>query len=47
MNVLITDVDYPDIDLERSVLEEAGFEVELAQCRTPEDVIPDYSWGTS
>lgn len=39
MKTLITDVEYSDIDLERTVLEAAGFEVELAQCRSPEDVI--------
>jgi D-3-phosphoglycerate dehydrogenase len=39
MKVLITDAEYPNIDLERAVLEEAGFEVELAQCRTAEQVI--------
>lgn len=39
MKVLIADAEYPDIDLERGVLEEAGFEVELGQCRTPEEVI--------
>lgn len=39
MKVLITDAEYPDVDIERGVLETAGFEVELAQCRTPEEVI--------
>ena len=40
MKVLITDAEYPDIDdLERPILEEAGFELELARCRTPEQVI--------
>jgi D-3-phosphoglycerate dehydrogenase len=39
MKVLLTDVEQPDIDLERTILAEAGFEVALAQCRTPEDVI--------
>jgi D-3-phosphoglycerate dehydrogenase len=37
--VLITDVEYRDNELERSVLESAGVGVELAQCRTPEEVI--------
>lgn len=40
MKVLITDAEYPNIDeLERPILEGAGFEVELAQCRTPVQVI--------
>lgn len=40
MKVLITDAEYPNIDdIERPILETAGFEVELAQCRTPEQVI--------
>jgi D-3-phosphoglycerate dehydrogenase len=39
MKVLITDAEYPAIDaLERPILERAGFAVELAQCRTPEQV---------
>ena len=33
--MLITGVEYPDIELERLVLESAGFGVELAQCRMP------------
>jgi D-3-phosphoglycerate dehydrogenase len=40
MKVLITDAEYPDVDeIERRILEEAGFEVEVAQCRTAEQVI--------
>ncbi len=39
MKVLITDAEYANINIERSVLEEAGFQVELGQCRTSEDVI--------
>lgn len=40
MKVLITDAEYPDVDeLERPILESTGVEVELAQCRTPEEVI--------
>lgn len=40
MKTLITDAEYPDVDeLERPILESAGVDVELAQCRTPEDVI--------
>jgi D-3-phosphoglycerate dehydrogenase / 2-oxoglutarate reductase len=37
--VLITDCDHPTIDVERAILEGAGLTVELARCRTPEDVI--------
>jgi D-3-phosphoglycerate dehydrogenase len=39
MNVLITDAEYPNIDIERAVLEDAGLHVELAHCHTAEDVI--------
>lgn len=39
MRVVITDADYPSVDLERSILEAAGFEVILAQCRLPMDVV--------
>ncbi|HEY64919.1 MAG TPA: C-terminal binding protein [Caldilineae bacterium] len=39
MKVVITDAEYPDLDIERSILEPAGFTLELAHCRTPEDVI--------
>lgn len=39
VRVLITDADYPDVDIERSILEAAGCEVVVAQCRTAEDVI--------
>lgn len=40
MRVLITDAEYRSIDdFERALLEPLGFEVQLAQCRTPEQVI--------
>jgi D-3-phosphoglycerate dehydrogenase len=40
MRVVITDAEYPDVDdVERPFLEQAGFEVRLAQCRAPEQVI--------
>ncbi|MBC8023666.1 MAG: C-terminal binding protein [Burkholderiales bacterium] len=39
MKVLITDHDFPDVDLERSLFRDAGFEVAVAQCRTEDDVI--------
>jgi D-3-phosphoglycerate dehydrogenase len=39
MKVLFTDHDFPDISIERGVLEAAGIELKLAQCRTVEEVI--------
>ena len=37
--VLFSDFDFPDIDLERGMLESAGAELVTAQCRTEQDVI--------
>lgn len=39
MKVLITDYDFPDVDLELALYKAAGVEVVTAQCRTEEDVI--------
>src|SRR5215218_4357165 len=39
MRVLITDFDYEDVDIERRILESAGLEVMMAQCRNEEDVV--------
>jgi D-3-phosphoglycerate dehydrogenase / 2-oxoglutarate reductase len=39
LRVLITDFNYPDVELERGILEGAGLELVEAQCRTEEDVI--------
>jgi D-3-phosphoglycerate dehydrogenase / 2-oxoglutarate reductase len=39
LKVLITDFNYPDVELERGILEEAGLELITAQCRTEDDVI--------
>lgn len=39
MRVLLTDTDQPDVNLARSILEKAGFNVFVAQCRTPAEVI--------
>ena len=39
MRVLISDYDFPDVELETRLLMEAGMEVAAAQCRTEEDVI--------
>ena len=39
MKVLIADYNYPDVELERRVLEDAGLELVEAQCRSEEDVI--------
>lgn len=39
MRFLITDYDFPDVDLELAQLTEAGFEVKVAQCRTEDDLV--------
>lgn len=39
MKVLITDFDFPDLELELSLFREAGIEVKTAQCKTEADVI--------
>ncbi|TWC71229.1 C-terminal binding protein [Herbaspirillum sp. SJZ099] len=39
MKVLITDYDFPDVDLELALYKAAGVEVVTAQCRTEEEVI--------
>ena len=39
MKFLITDHDFPDVDLETQLLHDAGMEVASAQCRTEDDVI--------
>ena len=39
MKVLITDHDFPDVDLEVQLFRDAGIEVVAAQCRTEDDVI--------
>lgn len=39
MKFLVTDYDFPDVDLELEVLRGAGHEAIVAQCRTEEDVI--------
>ncbi len=39
MRILITDYDFPDVELELSLLRGAGLEVATAQCRTEADVI--------
>jgi phosphoglycerate dehydrogenase-like enzyme len=36
---LITDYDFPDLELERALFRDAGIELTIAQCRTEEDVI--------
>jgi phosphoglycerate dehydrogenase-like enzyme len=36
--VLFADFDFPDIELERTLLRDAGFELVLAQCKTDEQV---------
>jgi D-3-phosphoglycerate dehydrogenase len=37
--VVIADYDYGDVDLERTIIENAGFELVPAQCKTEDDVI--------
>jgi D-3-phosphoglycerate dehydrogenase len=39
LKVLITDFNYPDVELERRIVEDAGLELVTAQCRSEEDVI--------
>lgn len=39
VRILITDYDFPDVDLEVGLLQGAGHEVVTAQCRTEEEVI--------
>jgi D-3-phosphoglycerate dehydrogenase len=39
LKFLITDHDFPDVELETQLLREAGMEVAVAQCRTEDDVI--------
>jgi phosphoglycerate dehydrogenase-like enzyme len=39
LKVLITDFNYPDVELERGILDGAGLELVEAQCRTEDDVI--------
>jgi D-3-phosphoglycerate dehydrogenase len=37
--VVISDYDYGDVDIERAIIEPAGFELIAAQCKTEEEVI--------
>ncbi|WP_437336248.1 C-terminal binding protein [Sorangium sp. So ce296] len=37
--VVVLDYDFGDVDIERSLVEPAGFEVVAAQCKTEEDVV--------
>jgi len=39
LRVLITDYDFPDVDLETKIFTEAGIDVATAQCRSEDDVI--------
>jgi phosphoglycerate dehydrogenase-like enzyme len=39
VKVLITDYDFPDVELELRLFHEAGIDVAVAQCRTADDVI--------
>src|SRR5262245_66027899 len=37
--VVITDYDYGDVDIERAIIEDAGFRLIAADCKTEDDVI--------
>lgn len=39
MKFLITDCDFPDVEIEKDVIGQAGHELAVAQCRTEDDVI--------
>jgi D-3-phosphoglycerate dehydrogenase len=39
VRVLVTDYDFPDVDLELALFRDAGIEAAAAQCRTEDDVI--------
>jgi phosphoglycerate dehydrogenase-like enzyme len=39
LKFLITDYDFPDVELELALFRDAGFEVATAQCRTEDDLI--------
>ena len=39
MKFLVTDYDFPDVELEKALFREAGYELDIAQCRTEDDVI--------
>ena len=39
MKVFITDCDHKDIDIEKEIINSAGLELKLLQCRTEEDLI--------
>jgi phosphoglycerate dehydrogenase-like enzyme len=39
MKVLVTDYDFPDLDLEKAMFRDAGIELVTAQCRSEDDVI--------
>jgi D-3-phosphoglycerate dehydrogenase len=39
MRILITDYDFPDVELERAIYRAAGIECRTAQCRTEDEVI--------
>ena len=37
--VVIADYDYGDVNIERAIIEKAGFELIAAQCKTEQEVI--------
>src|SRR5262245_14600747 len=38
---VVLHIDFGDVDIERSVIEPAGFELVAAQCKTEEDVVAE------
>jgi D-3-phosphoglycerate dehydrogenase len=39
LKFLVSDYDFPDVELEKALFREAGYALDVAQCRTEEDVI--------
>jgi D-3-phosphoglycerate dehydrogenase / 2-oxoglutarate reductase len=39
--ILITDSDWPSVDIEKGIFEDSGYRVRLARCRTEADVIAE------
>ena len=39
MKIMYTDTDHPNLDIERKVMNDAGYDFTVAQCKTEDDVI--------